>query len=184
MITKQEFRKKYLSVRNSIPYAEKKEYDKILTEKLLSLPEFKNAESVLLFASVGSEFDTGIVFKECIAQGKKVYYPKCINEGQMVFLQVFSDTDFSVGKYNIPEPTTDIKYDVDGKSSLAVIPALSVGKDFSRLGYGKGYYDRFLNDFKGISVCPVYPQLLCDGVPTDKFDIPLNIVITPERVRR
>lgn len=183
-MTKQDFRKKYLSVRNSIPDTEKKEYDRKLTEKLLSMPEFENAENILLFWGIGSELDTRKIFKESIKQGKKVYFPKCIDENKMVFLRVFSDKDFSVGRYNIPEPTTDIKYEFQSKNSFALIPALCVGRDFSRLGYGKGYYDRFLNDFKGISVCPIYPQLLCEKVPTGKFDIPLNIIITPTDIRR
>lgn len=185
MMNKQEFRKKYLSVRNSISDAEKSEYDKRLTEKLLSMPEYKNAEGVLLFASVGSEFDTGEIFKESIKQEKNVYFPKCIDDSRMVFLRVFSKNDFSIGKYNIPEPITDIKYAFDSKNSLAVIPALCVGRDFSRLGYGKGYYDRFLKNFNGISVCPVYPPSLTSSVQTDEFDIPLNIIITPtETLRR
>lgn len=184
MMNKQEFRKKYLVVRNSISDAEKSEYDKRLTEKLLSMPEYKNAENILLFASVGSEFDTEEIFKDSIKQEKNVYFPKCIDDSQMVFLRVCSENDFSIGKYNIPEPQTLEKYAFDSKDSLAVIPALCVGRDFSRLGYGKGYYDRFLKDFKGISVCPVYPQLLCGEVPTDKFDIPLNIIITPTQSLR
>lgn len=184
-MTKKEFRIKYLALRNGIPVSEKEKYDKMLTEKLLSMPEYKNAESVLLFANVGSEFDTGEIFKDSIKQEKNVYFPKCIDDSQMVFLRVCSENDFSIGKYNIPEPQTLEKYTLNSKSDLAVIPALAVGRDFSRLGYGKGYYDRFLNDFKGISVCPTYSLLLCDGVPTDKFDIPLNIIITPtESLRR
>lgn len=185
MMSKQELRKKYLAVRNSISDAEKSEYDKRLTEKLLSMPEYKNAESVLLFANVGSEFDTNTLFCECIKQNKKVYFPKCVDGERMVFFRVCSENDFSIGKYNIPEPQTLEKYTLNSKSDLAVIPALAVGRDFSRLGYGKGYYDRFLNDFKGVSVCPTYSLLLCDGVPTDKFDILLNIIITPtESLRR
>lgn len=184
-MTKKEFRIKYLALRNGIPVSEKEKYDKMLTEKFLSMPEYKNAESVLLFANVGSEFDINTLFCECIKQNKKVYFPKCVDGERMVFLRVCSENDFSIGKYNIPEPQTLEKYTLNSKSDLAVIPALAVGRDFSRLGYGKGYYDRFLNDFKGISVCPTYSLLLCDGVPTDKFDIPLNIIITPtESLRR
>lgn len=149
------------------------------------MPEFKNAESILLFASVGSEVDTWELFRESIKQNKKVYFPKCIDGEKMVFLRAVSKEDFTDGKYGIPEPTGDEEYTPHSQSDLAVIPALSVGRDFSRLGYGKGYYDRFLKDFKGISICPIYPQLLCRGVPTDKFDIPLKIIITPiESLRR
>lgn len=184
-MTKQEFRKTYLSLRNSIPEFQKESYDNALTEKLLSLSEFYSAECVLLFASVGSEVNLREFFRECVKQNKKVYFPKCIDGEKMEFLRVFSENDFSVGKYDIPEPKTQEKYIKSRENDLAVIPALAVGRDFSRIGYGKGYYDRFLKNFKGFSVCPVYPQSLCGGVPTGKFDIPLNIIITPnETIRR
>lgn len=172
-------------MRNGIPLSQKEDFDRILTDKILSLPEFRSAECILLFASVGSETDTWAIFRESISQNKKVYFPKCIDGEKMEFLRVFSENDFTDGKYGIPEPKTDEKYTSDGKNDLAVIPALAVGRDFSRLGYGKGYYDRFLKDFKGITVCPVYPQLLCGSVPTNEFDIPQKIIITPtESIRR
>lgn len=183
-MNKKEFRKKYSALRDGIDPAQKGIYDKNLTEKLLSIPEFKDAECVLLFASVGSEVDTKVIFSECIKQNKNVYFPKCIDGERMEFLRVRSENDFTLGKYRIPEPVTQEKYIKNNKSDLAVIPALAVGRDFSRIGYGKGYYDRFLKDFNGISVCPVYPPSLTEGVPTDKFDIPLNIIITPTEIIR
>lgn len=183
-MTKKEFRQKYLTLRNEIPASEKAEFDKILTDKILSLPEFESAQCVLLFASIGSEVDTWGVFSECIRQNKKVYFPKCIDGERMEFLRTASKNDFTVGKYGIPEPTSDEKYISNSKNDLGLIPALAVGKDFSRLGYGKGYYDRFLKDFQGISVCPVYPQQLCESVPTDEFDIPPKIIITPTDLTR
>lgn len=183
-MNKQEFRKKHLALRNSIPPSQKQIFDKALTNRILSSDEFKNADRILLFASIGSEVNTWDLFCECINQGKKVYFPKCIDT-EMEFLRVFSKKDFSVGKYSIPEPETKEKYTESRKSDLAVIPALAVGKDFSRLGYGKGYYDRFLKNFKGISVCPVYPPAFVSSVPTDEFDIPVNIIITPtETIKR
>ena len=184
-MTKKECRQKYLKTRNEIPASKKADFDKKLTDKILFLPEFESAECILLFASVGSEVDTWEIFNECIRQNKKVYFPKCIDGERMVFFRAVSKNDFTNGKYNIPEPTSDEKYTLHSKNDLAVIPALAVGKDFSRLGYGKGYYDRFLKDFKGISVCPVYPQLLTESVPTDEFDIPPKIIITPtDLIRR
>lgn len=184
-MTKQETRKKYLSLRNSIPLSQKKIFDEILTEKILSLPEFQSAENILLFASVESEVDTWVLFEESIKQNKKVYFPKCIDGEKMEFYRVLSKEDFTNGKYDIPEPTGTEKYANSHKSDIAVIPALAVGRDFSRLGYGKGYYDRFLKNFTGVSICPVYPQLLCQSVPINEFDIPQKIIITPsESIRR
>lgn len=184
-MTKQVFRKKYLSVRNQISSAQKKSYDKILTDKIISLPEFKTADRVLLFASVGSEVNTWEVFRKSVEQNKKVYFPKCIDGEKMEFFRAFSESDFSKGKFGIPEPAEFEKYSASCEEDLAVVPALAVGRDFSRLGYGKGYYDRFLADFKGISVCPVYPQLICESVSAEKFDIPQKIILTPtESIRR
>ena len=178
-MTKKECRQKYLKLRNEISVSQKAEFDKILTDKILSLPEFESAECILLFASVGSEVDTWDLFSECIRQNKKVYFPKCIDGERMEFLRATSKNDFTVGKYGIPEPTSGEKYTLHTNNDLSLIPALAVGRDFSRLGYGKGYYDRFLKTFKGISVCPVYSELLCESLPTDEFDIPPKIIITP-----
>lgn len=184
-MTKNEFRKKYLSLRNDIPVSQKQIFDGILTKKILSAEEYRNAENILLFASVGSEVNTWGLLDESIRQNKKVYFPKCIDEKRMEFYRVFSKEDLISGMYGIPEPSGRTeKYDSNCESDLAVIPAIAVGRDFSRLGYGKGYYDRFLKDFNGITVCPVYPQFLCGTVPNDKFDIPQKIIITPNEIIR
>lgn len=184
-MTKKEFRKKYLSLRNEIPVSQKQIFDNLLTNKILSMEEYRNAENILLFASVGSEVDTRSLFEESIRQNKKVYFPKCIDGERMEFYRVFSKEDLTNGRYGIPEPSGRAeKYSSHSKSDLAVIPAIAVGRDFSRLGYGKGYYDRFLKDFNGITVCPVYPQLLCGTVPNDEFDIPQKIIITTDEIIR
>ncbi len=184
-MTKKEYRKKYLSLRNDIPVSQKQIFDGMLTNKILSMAEYRNAENILLFASVGSEVDTWGIFDESIRQNKKVYFPKCIDGERMEFYRVFSKKDLSNGKYGIPEPSDRAeKYNSHSESDFAVIPAIAVGRDFSRLGYGKGYYDRFLKDFNGITVCPVYPQFLCGTVPNDKFDVPQKIIITPYEIIR
>lgn len=184
-MTKKEFRKKYLSLRNEISVSQKRIFDGILTNKILYIEEYRNAENILLFASVGSEVDTHSLFDESIRQNKKVYFPKCIDGERMDFYRVLSREDLTSGKYGIPEPSGRTeKYNSNCKSDLAVIPALAVGRDFSRLGYGKGYYDRFLKKYNGITVCPVYPQLLCGTVPNDEFDIPQKIIITPDEIIR
>lgn len=183
-MTKQEFRKEKLALRNEIPLSQKQIFDKELTKRILSLPEYNNAQRVLLFASVGSEVSTYEIL-ECARLNKNVYFPKCKDSKKMEFYRVNEQNELKNGMYNIPEPTGNTqKYENSNDNDLIIVPALSVGRDFSRLGYGKGYYDRFLKDFKGISVCPVYPAFLFGSVPNEQFDIPLNIIITPNEIIR
>ena len=68
------------------------------------------------------------------------------------------------------------------ENDLVIVPCLSADRQKNRIGYGKGYYDRFLKDFNGVSVSPCYDILLEDEIPTDKYDIKINIVVTDKEV--
>lgn len=182
---KKEFRKEALKIRNSISPTQRQEYDNALWQKILSLNEYKNAQNILLFSSTGSEVNTLQIFNEAIKSKKNVYFPKCENGFKMSFYKISDLSQLKSGMYGILEPEETEIYKGQSSLDLLITPALSVGKDFSRIGYGKGYYDRFLKDFKGISVCPIYNELLCESVPVGEYDIPLDIIITPsDELRR
>lgn len=174
-----------ITERKNINDSDRLSFDATLTHKILQLDEYASAENILLFASTKGEVDTRALFLECIKRRKTVFFPKCLDGERMEFYRVCSKEDFVLGMYGIYEPTCTQKYISRGQNDLAVIPALCAGRDFSRLGYGRGYYDRFLKDFNGITVCPIYEKFLISSVPTNRFDIPLKVIITPtETIRR
>ena len=181
---KKQIRKELIEKRKNIPKDKKAIYDKEISHKIIQSNYFKNAEQVLIFASVGDEFDTRFIIKKCRMEQKNVFYPLCIDtQGDMKFLKVDSVDDLQIGMYNIPEPKQDCEEYVPKENDLIIVPCLSVDKDGYRIGYGKGYYDRFLKDFDGVSICPCYQELLTDSLPTDIYDIKINVLITEQFIK-
>lgn len=177
-------RKRLIESRKSLDKTEKAKWDKIISEKIINSDYFKNAEQVLVFASADHEFDTRYIIERCRFLYKRVFYPVCIdNMGTMEFMKVESVGDLQYGMYNILEPKPTCKKYIPKENDIVIIPALSVDKNGNRIGYGKGYYDRFLKDFNGISICPCYEEMATDTLPTDENDIKVNIVVTQNQLK-
>ncbi len=174
---KKALRKECRKIRAGLP--EKLALDKTLTDLVLASEEYKACENILLFSSIGSEYDTQDLFLRALSDGKKVFYPRCSDNSTMTFHRVLSSKDMSVGNMHIPEPpSTAPQYISEGPSDLMIVPALCADRNFQRLGYGGGYYDCYLKSFEGVSICPVYSSLLFDRIATDAHDAPVDIIIT------
>lgn len=181
---KKQLRKMLSEKRKDIPKEEKLIYDKEISRKIINSDYFKNANQVLVFASTESEFDTRFIIERCRLQYKRVFYPLCIdNEGNMKFLKADSVGDLKIGMYDIPEPKPTCKEYKPAENDIIIVPCLSVDKNGYRIGYGKGYYDRFLKDFSGVSICPCYEELLTDELPTDEYDIKINVLVTQQSTK-
>lgn len=177
MSTKNELRKELIKKRSLLPKQLKTAWDKEISERIINTEYFKNASQVLLFAATGSEFDTSLLRSSCIETGKKTYYPRCSDKnGAMRFFLVKSESDLECGMYNIREPKIGCPEYSELTGDIAIVPALSADMSFKRLGYGKGYYDRFLKDFHGVSICPCYEAMRTDMLPADEFDISVDFV--------
>ena len=182
---KKQLRKALKEKRKDIPFEEKVIMDKKISDKIIESDYFKNAEQVLVFASTNGEFDTQYIIEDCRNRCKKVFYPLCLDGmGRMEFFKVDSPENLEIGMYNIPEPKTNLKKYIPTENDLIIVPCLSADKSRNRIGYGKGYYDRFLKDFNGVSICPCYSELLTDILPTDENDIKINIIVTDKEVIR
>ena len=101
----------------------------------------------------------------------------------MKYYYINSFNDMVSGSFGIREPDTEKCVEVtDFSASLCVVPAIAFDKRKYRLGYGKGYYDRFLKNYayKSVGVC--YNNLVVDELPADEYDIPVDIIITQDSV--
>lgn len=180
---KKNLRKILREKRKSIPKTEKIIYDKKISQKIIDSDYFKKAEQVLVFYSTDDEFDTRYIIERCRLEHKRVFYPRCLDsKGNMKFLKADSLGDLEIGMYNIPEPKQTCKQYKPKENDIIIVPALSVDKSKHRIGYGGGYYDRFLKNFNGISVCPCYSVLCTDTLPADEYDIKVSIIATDEEV--
>ena len=174
---KKSLRALYKNLRACVEDKESK--NKLISDYLLRSQQYKNADIIFAYWSVGSEVDTHKIIAEALSFGKKVALPKCTDsQGNMQFYYIDSLSDLTEGMYGIMEPEGNKTADDFTFSSLCLVPALSFDSDGYRLGYGKGYYDRFLSDFKGISIGLAYEECLCDALPKDEYDKKVNYIIT------
>ncbi len=166
-------------LRASIPQTQKELFDGAICDNIISLRAFSEADTLLTYYPIGSEINVTPIAEEAFRLGKSVAYPVCDPESNtLTFRYISSHSELVCGNYSIPEPRSDAKIFEGEGQSLCIVPALSVDKQGYRLGYGRGYYDRFLKDFSGVAVAAVYSNLMTDKLPRDKYDIPIEFIVT------
>lgn len=177
---KKEKRKQLKLLRDSIE--DRALLDAKITDTFLSSDLYKNADVLLLYYSVDSEVSTLQIFRHALECGKKTAFPICKDrEGTMSFFLVDSEKDLTEGMYGIKSPSDKCTEFTFSKNALCIVPGLSYDKEGYRIGYGKGYYDRYLAHFSGTTVGLCYEQLVCDKLPRDIYDKNVNCLITDKK---
>lgn len=177
-LTKKELRTEIKNRINSLSEAYKKESSTATAKNVLSSPAFINARSVFIYVSTKNEPDTSVIIKEALKKGKRVFVPKCISKGVMIPVAITPDSVFESGYMGIFEPK---EYDLSLRVTeidLSVIPCLTANEKGDRLGHGAGFYDRFLSGVKTEKMCLCFGKILSDDIPTDRYDIKMDYVVT------
>ena len=178
-------RKHFLANRLALTNEALEKSSNILCEKILDLAEFSRADVVLLYYPTKNEPSLLSVAKAALKENKRVAFPISITKTcTLEFREISSLEELASGAYGIPEPPFDANIPNLTEKSLCIVPALAFDKNGFRIGYGKGYYDRFLSHFNGISVGAVFDSHICDSLPTESTDLPVNIIITETGVTR
>ena len=176
---KQALRRELLALRNAIPLEAKQRWDAAINRAITEHPWFRQAESLLAYYPIGSEPDIRPALERALRQGKQIYLPRCSPETrQMTFYPVQSMETLKPGAHGIPEPEASNQLCVVN-CELCLVPGIAFDQAGFRLGYGGGYYDRFLaghGGLKTIGIC--YELLLRASLPKDAFDIVVERVIT------
>ena len=182
-LNKNELRQKYRALRDSFGEEFISAASQRACENIQKNKEFINADIILLYYPTKNEISPLPLFEICLKMGKTVAFPVCQKDGtNLIFKKVTSLDMLSPSNFGIFEPNEDCETVDLTKNTLCITPALVFSKDGHRLGYGKGYYDRFLINFIGTSTGFSYSALVCDTLPHDKHDIPLNMIITESEV--
>lgn len=180
MEDKKELRKEYSHLRADIRDKVSKDMD--ITERLLEDETVLEADYVLLYASFGSEIDTYLLIDKLIEMGKNVALPRCSSERSMTFHIIGSVADLHEGMYRIPEPDSALPQPVISDKTVCIIPGLAFTEDGGRLGYGGGYYDKFIIENPGIiTIALAYEQLIVDQLPIMQHDLRVDKIVTEER---
>lgn len=181
-------REEYRAKRRALSREEQTLRDEKIARCLLSSMSYRSAGVLLLYASTEEEIATERIARQALADGKKIAYPRChVEERQMVFHLVDDPAMLAPGSYDLSEPDETLPvYDYENRSdtdhAIALIPGVVFDRAGFRVGYGKGYYDRFLRGFGGVRIGLVYADHILKEVPRGRFDMNVDVLITEKGV--
>ncbi len=183
--SKREVRKRLLALRKALP--EKREKSWEISRLLLGSEAYRSASRLLLYLSTSQEADTFGILRQALKDQKEVYAPVCSErEGEMTFYRVRDPSALIIGKYGIlePKPFELLPEGRELPSTLCVVPGVAFGRDGARMGYGKGYYDRFLVKRQVTAIGLCYHRLLFSRLPCEPHDRRMQAVITEKGIFR
>ena len=151
-----------------------------IVQNLKNMPEFKNAETICIYLSTGSEVETHQLVEQAINEGKTVVVP--VTKDKTITLSKLQNMNNTrIGAYNILEPTREHhvhENDVD----VFIVPGIAFDKCCSRIGYGAGYYDKLLRTSTKPKLALAYNFQIVETIPASETDIPMDKVITESEV--
>lgn len=181
---KTQMRVKHKKLRMTCPPDVKEKLDCQLTSAFLETDEYKSCETLFAFISTDIEVDIKAIIEKALEDGKRLALPKCRNrQGEMDFYYVTSLSQVEKGAFSLMEPNPEkCEIVTDLSSGLCLVPGLCFDREGYRIGFGKGYYDRFLQDFGGLSAGLCYSRCVERSLPVGMFDKPVDVLITEKYI--
>ncbi|MBQ2117347.1 MAG: 5-formyltetrahydrofolate cyclo-ligase [Lachnospiraceae bacterium] len=185
METKSEIRKTILRARETLTASEIESKSKTIAQKVILTPEYEEADNILLYADYCHEVMTRQIFEDALMRKKRVYFPKSDGlTGNMDFYQTVSVKQLTKGYKGILEPVEDpdrlYKFNKH-EDTLIIVPGVAFDTFGYRIGYGKGFYDKFLAKRRQIStIALAFACQIVDEIPKDIHDIKMDKIITEE----
>ncbi len=181
---KERMRKLMMDKLANLDEEKRKEISNQLAQNLFASKLWEKAESIGIYLSFKTEWDTRVIIEEAWKSGKKVAIPKTIPETKgMDFYEISDFSQAKKGHFGIEEPiieeTTRMEKD---EIDLLIVPGLIFSRYGYRIGFGGGYYDRFLVDFIHPTVSLVWSEQLVDLLPLGKYDLPVHYLITENEI--
>ncbi len=182
---KKQIRKEYLDKRNKLSQEKREKASEKITERLLKMPEVKNASTVFAYASYKSEVSTKKLIQTLLLEGRKVALPR-VNGTEMEFYEISSWEDLFPGYQGILEPSKGDAEAVRPHSrDVMLLPGVSFDYSGNRIGYGGGYYDRYLKSLPGKKPVLIglafYKQVYPTFLPAEPQDETVTYVVTEKK---
>jgi 5-formyltetrahydrofolate cyclo-ligase len=181
---KKALRKQYKKIREEISQTDRIKAESVITDSVISLSQFKDSDILFTFISSGTEVNTSTIIGTAYESGIKVAAPLVTGKAEMCFILIDSLNDLKEGYYGIYEPVYNPKRLVTPTDrSLILVPGLAYDSELYRLGYGGGFYDKYLSEHKkGFTLGIGYNvQFTVQQLPREKTDVPLNGLITDKQ---
>ena len=181
---KLELREQCKKRRREMPAEEKLAKDLAIAEKVTKLYQYRSAKLIMIYVSTAIEVDTYNIIKRAWQDGKKVAVPRCIPyTRQKEYHYITSFDDLSPGTFSVLEPDESLPIVTDFSESLMLVPAFIFSANGYRLGYGKGYYDRYMSRYDGSAVGICYVEDFKLKMFHGRYDRPVETVVTNEWIR-
>ncbi|UWD49398.1 5-formyltetrahydrofolate cyclo-ligase [Clostridioides difficile] len=183
---KKEFRKKVIEHRKNKSADFVLNNSNLITEKLLQMEDIRNATNIMLYLNFNNEVNTDNLIKKLLSLKKIVSSPITIKENHTLIPTQVTDLDngLKIGAYGIREPS-EKSPKIDIKSlDVVIVPAVAYDIHCYRLGYGGGFYDRFLENLRkdAITIGVAFDFQVFDSIPKETHDAQLNYIVTETRV--
>lgn len=182
---KDELRTKLRKQRGALPEEARRARSERIAQAVLALPEWRDARTVASFRPMRKEVDVGALAEAARAQGKRLALPRVDRRSDaLVFSVVDGTTSLETSPFGVEEPSPDSPPLDPAEIDLVVVPALAFDERGFRLGYGKGYYDRFLAGIRAATVGVAYDFEMLAELPTMEWDVAVRIIVTDARAHR
>ncbi len=182
-MNKTQLRAQFLQKRALLDKSKKRALDLEIQSRLLLCDKYRKCDTVLTYVSNSSEIDTLGLISAAFANKKRVAVPVTNDDYSLTFYYINSVEELKIGRFKILEPTDLSKKVTDFSNSICVIPALCCDLSGNRVGYGKGCYDRFLNDYSGEKICLAYSDSILPSVESDKTDIKVDTIVCDSYIK-
>ena len=178
METKQDIRKKIFAARKACTDQQVEAWSREITQRVIALPAFKRAERMMAYADYNHEVVTRYLIEEAWKAGKEVAVPK-VHGKDMIFYRLLDFNQLKPGYYGIPEP--ECGEAVDWEDALMIMPGVAFDRENHRVGYGGGFYDRYLQKHSGFtSAALAYEFQIADRIPRQEHDQTVDYIVTPK----
>ena len=154
---------------------------KKIQKKLDKIFAFKNAKKIGVYYPIGSEIFTQDIIQELLSKGKEVFLPKVMGEG-MEFRKIVDFSSLEPGNFDIMEPKEECP--VDNNLDVILVPTVGISQIGVRLGYGYGFYDRFLAKNKTVAISLTLEKQIIKNIPKSEHDIIMNWVVTEDKMTK
>lgn len=175
-------RDKFRRIRREIPQEKRGILAEAAAKHVFELDFYQKSDKILIYVSYRDELSTFPVIRRALLDGKRLFLPRCdpSRRGHMAFYRVCDPAhDLLPGLYGISEPSEDCE-PLTEEGGLCIVPGLAFSGDGYRIGYGGGYYDRFLSTFSGTALGYCFTQQIVDSIPREETDKPVHGVATPD----
>lgn len=182
---KSTLRKAMLSARAAQSQTERTHCAAQIVQQVLALPDYQKAKTIFCYCATPQEISMDALLSDALEQGKQVCVPRCERPGIMSARQIRALSELKQGKFDIREPDACAPVVPPAQIDLCIVPCLCADQDGYRLGYGGGYYDRFLAQTSAYTVliC-AESRVLSSPLPREATDIPCDCIVTERQVHK